>query len=81
MIKLGPSILHPVSLLPIMSYNCCAGVGQAIAASNRSRKVRTPQGSVPRNAREGRPYGKCHRKYTASPSERLAWRGKGEKVR
>jgi hypothetical protein len=47
-----------------------AGVGQAIAARlSEPRKVRTPQGSVPRNAREGRPYGKCHRKYTASHCE------------
>src|SRR5215212_6152724 len=30
------------------------------------RKVRTPQGSAPGNARSGQPEGKWHRKYTAN---------------
>ena len=30
------------------------------------RKVRTPQGSAPANARSGQPEGQWHRKYTAS---------------
>jgi len=49
------------------------------------RKVRTPQGSAPGNARSGQPEGKWHRKYTALSEARTRVRaeskGKGEKVR
>ena len=55
------------------------------------RKVRTPQGSAPGNARSGQPEGKWHRKYTAfaprapeacrTLGARRAKAGKGEKVR
>ena len=54
------------------------------------RKVRTPQGSAPGNARSGQPEGKWHRKYTALALRSAAARaarvprakaGKGEKVR
>ena len=34
-------------------------------ADGGGRKVRTPQGSAPGNARSGQPEGKWHRKYTA----------------
>jgi len=44
------------------------------------RKVRTPQGSVPGNARSWRQEGKCHRKHTAQ-APRVRGDGKGEKVR
>src|SRR5436190_19967704 len=50
-----------------------AAVNQMIArlaeapkgAKADGRKVRTPQGSAPGNARSGQPEGKWHRKYTA----------------
>jgi hypothetical protein len=50
------------------------------------RKVRSPQGSVPANGREGfwrrNPYGKCNRKYTARAGCASARpSGKGEMVR
>ena len=38
-------------------------------------------GTVPGNPRRGRPQGKCHRKYTASPSPACRMGGKGETVR
>ncbi len=49
------------------------------------RKVRAPQGRVLANGQEGRPYGKCHRNYTADPvsascghvmEARVKWCGK-----
>jgi hypothetical protein len=51
-----------------------AAVGQTIArravapqgAKADERKVRTPQGSAPGNARSGQPEGKWHRKHTAN---------------
>ena len=56
--------------------------------ARRGRKVRTPQGSAPGNARSGQPEGKWHRKYTARcrlagspPKPEGRRRGKGEKVR
>src|SRR6185295_20093367 len=41
------------------------------------RKVRTPQGSAPGNARSGQPEGQWHRKYTAFvvSVDRAEWRG------
>jgi hypothetical protein len=38
-------------------------------------------GTVPGNARRGRPQGKCHRKYTADPVPGHRPAGKGETVR
>src|SRR5882762_9356637 len=44
------------------------------AGEGGGRKVRTPQGSAPGNARSGQPEGKWHRKYTAPPECRKARR-------
>ena len=53
-------------------YHRRAAVVQAIAGRGTrvrcQRKVRTPQGSAPGNARAGQPDGKWHRKYTARRS-------------
>jgi len=57
----------------------------ARASAKVGRKVRTPQGSAPGNARSGQPEGQWHRKYTALSEVRTRVRtesmGKGEKVR
>jgi len=45
------------------------------------RKVRTPQGSAPGNARSGQLEGQWHRKHTAPPEPARAKASKGEKVR
>ena len=50
------------------------------AKCRRGRKVRTPKGSAPGNARAGQLDGQWHRKHTARRALR-ARRGKGEKVR
>ena len=53
---------------------------ERLARAKAGRKVRTPQGSAPGNARSGRPEGQWHRKHTAAVGARSA-AGKGEKVR